>query len=71
MLQTIKVSKHRHRSCDYLRAALLPADVHLFIRQTSAGVVISDLPPCVAKDNNNSNSTRALIGHKTVLHERM
>ena len=34
-----------------LRAALLPADVHLFIGRTSAGVVISDLPPCVAKDN--------------------
>ena len=35
-----------------LRAALLPADVHdLFIRRTSARVVISDLPPCVAKDN--------------------
>ena len=34
-----------------LRAALLPANVHLFIRRTLAGVLISDLPPCVAKDN--------------------
>ena len=34
-----------------LRAALLPADVRLFIGRTLAGVVISDLPPCVAKDN--------------------
>ena len=34
-----------------LRAALLPTDVHLFIWRTLAGVLISDLPPCVAKDS--------------------
>ena len=45
-----------------LRAALLPADVHLFIGRTSARVVISDLPPCVAKDNSSFVKGIALDG---------
>ena len=48
-----------------IRAALLPADVHLFIGRTSARVVISDLPPCVAKDN--SSFVKGIASEWTIL----
>ena len=48
-----------------LRAALLPVDVHLFIGRTSARVVISDLPPCVAKDD--SSFVKGIASEWTIL----